>query len=62
MARSALFTRLERLENATKPHGLACLARQNGEAREACVRRHGYDPLARGGMTFVLLDDADQRA
>jgi hypothetical protein len=54
-------TRLEKLEAALLPCGIECVSMVDGETREECIRRHGFEPGARGTV-FICLDAADQRA
>ena len=58
---SNLMQRLQRIEQAITPRrGPVVLAMDDGESREQCIRRHGYDPNDRGAV-YLCLDELDQR-
>jgi hypothetical protein len=54
-------SRLRYLEEALQPSGLVVLPWDGRELREDCIRRYGYDPLARG-VTYFLADEHDRAA
>jgi hypothetical protein len=57
-----LEQRLQRLETAAKPSvGLLCIYVPDGESFEACIRKHGYDPLD-PTATFIAIDPLDAKS
>ena len=59
--KASMSTRLAKLEESLNPPGILVLPWKDGETREACIRRHGYDPSDRRA-TFILADKCDLMA
>ena len=54
-----IMQRLEKLEaENSKDDGVKVLVHDEGESRDDCIKRHGYDPMARG-VAYVLANELD---
>ncbi len=54
-----MMKRLEKLEaEKSKGDGLRVLAQNDGETSDECIKRYGFDPMARG-VAYVLANKLD---